>query len=316
MLFHHLGTADRYGNIPMFFHEYPSYGTFASASQVQLDVDYDDLVDTINVFSKIEPIKAVLFSNAVLLGEHEELLCARDLFWENSTHGINPHNVGMFDCELEDIDDLQSYIESTSMYCVERDDKYINFRPVNVMEYFDSPVIKGEYFDGTKYQDINVVPRLSDIKYLRTFKFEDLTFRGTIEFRSCCCQPISDAMTVAAFHLGLKERLKELQELMEQDHVIYHHGYSASELRKMFNMRKYPDFIDETKLYELCRQVIDIAAAGLKDRGFGEEEYLTPLYERINKRSNPAKWLLSSMENGVSLEDMIVQYSNRDFCTI
>ena len=25
-----------------------------------------------------------------------------------------------------------------------------------------------------------------DIRYLRTFKFEDLTFRGTIEYRSIC----------------------------------------------------------------------------------------------------------------------------------
>lgn len=149
------------------------YGLFASASQVQLDVDYEELIMAIRAFSRLEPVKALLFNNSVLLGEHEELACCRDMFWENSTHGINPHNIGMFDCEIESIEDLD---------------------------------------------------------YLRTFKFEDLTFCGTIEFRSVCCQPVADVMTVAAFHLGMKHQLKELDQLFREDHVLYHHGFSATEL--------------------------------------------------------------------------------------
>ena len=72
-------------------------------------MDYDDLIPTLRAFSRVEPIKAVLFSNSVLLDEHEELLCCRDMFWENSTHGINPHNVGMFECDLESEEDLLAY---------------------------------------------------------------------------------------------------------------------------------------------------------------------------------------------------------------
>lgn len=83
MLFHHLHSYKNY-NLPIYFHPYPEYGTFSSASQVQLDVKYDDLPMTINAFSKLEPVKALLFSNSVLLGEHEELLCARDMFWETA----------------------------------------------------------------------------------------------------------------------------------------------------------------------------------------------------------------------------------------
>ena len=52
MLFHHLHSYKNY-QLPMYFHEYPSYGTFSSASQVQLDVAYEDLIETINTFSKI-----------------------------------------------------------------------------------------------------------------------------------------------------------------------------------------------------------------------------------------------------------------------
>lgn len=308
MLFHHLNSYKNY-DLPMYFHSYPEYGTFSSASQVQLDVDYEELLVTMRTFSRLEPVKALLFSNSVLLDEHEELLCCRDMFWENSTHGINPHNIGMFDCELENMEDLISYIESTSIYCVERGEKYINFPPVKIMDYFQQPVIRGEYYDNGTYKSIDIQPRISDIQYLRTFKFEDLTFRGTIEFRSVCCQPIKDCMTVAAFHLGLKNRLNELDELLRDDHVLYHHGYTAAELRRMMNRRELPSFVEEEKLYDLAKKIVELAEMGLKERGWGEEEMLAPLYDRIASRENPAQRLLNCRMQGIDMEQMIAEYA-------
>ncbi|MCM1496172.1 MAG: hypothetical protein NC089_10295 [Bacteroides sp.] len=307
MLFHHLNSFQNY-NVPMYFHKYPAYGTFSSASQVQLDVNYEDLLTTIRVFSMIEPIKAVLFSNSVLLGEQEDLLCCRDMFWENSTHGINPHNIGMFDCELQEEEDLLSYIESTSIYCVEREGKYINFPPVRIMEYFDLPYIEGEYYEDGSYKKLKIVPQISDIQYLRTFKFEDLTYRGTIEFRSVCCQPMRDCMTVAAFHLGLKNQLYQLEELLNNDHVIYHHGYTPGELRRMFIRSQQPSFVDSDALYKLVGQVLDLAKLGLENRGYGEENLLLPLYSRMKNRTNPARRLLDLRNQGTELEDIILEY--------
>lgn len=307
MLFHHLNSFQNY-NVPMYFHNYPAYGTFSSASQVQLDVNYEDLLTTIRVFSMLEPIKAVLFSNSVLLGEQEDLLCCRDMFWENSTHGINPHNIGMFDCELQEEEDLLSYIESTSIYCVEREGKYINFPPVKIMEYFDLPYVEGEYYEDGSYKKLKIVPQISDIQYLRTFKFEDLTYRGTIEFRSVCCQPMRDCMTVAAFHLGLKNQLYQLEELLDSDHVIYHHGYTPGELRRMFVRSRQPSFVDSDALYKLVEQVLDLAKLGLENRGFGEENLLLPLYSRMKNRTNPARRLLDLRNQGTELEDIILEY--------
>lgn len=307
MLLHHLRSYKNY-NLPMFFHNYPEFGLFSSASQVQLDVDYDDLIVTLNAFSRVEPIKAILFSNSVLLGENESLMCCRDYFWENSTHGINPHNIGMFEADLESIEDLEEYIYSTSIYCVERGDKYINFPPINIIEYFEKDFIEGEYFDGSGYRKINVAPRIDDINYLRTFKFEDLTFRGTIEYRSVCCQPIKDAMTVAAFHLGLNGKVNELYELLKNDTIIYRHGYTAAELRKMFNRAELPSFIDKEGLYGLVLRVLDLAGEGLIARGFGEEKYLAPLYERVARRTNPAKQMLKHLREGGGVENIIKEY--------
>lgn len=307
MLFHHLNSYKKY-DIPMYFHEYPTYGTFSSASQVQLDVNFEHLLVTLNVFSKLEPIKALLFSNSVLLGEHEELLCCRDMFWENSTHGINPHNIGMFDFELENMEDLLAYIESTSIYCVEREGKYINFAPIPIMEYFQKNTVCGEYYEDGGYKTITIYPELEDIQYLRTFKFEDLTYRGTVEFRSVCCQPIKDSMTVAAFHLGLKNQLYELDALLKEDHVIYHHGYTPTELRRMFNHSELPAFVNADDLYELTKKVLDLSWKGLELRRYGEEALLQPLYERLAERTNPAKKLLQLRKQGVGLEEIIYTY--------
>ena len=113
----------------------------------------------------LEKEEGVLFSNSVLLNEREDLQCCRDMFWEDSAHGINPHNIGMFDKEPESVKELQAYIESTSMYCVERGEKYINFPPVPVLEYFQKERVRGEYYDtqASTYKTIEVTPELSDL---------------------------------------------------------------------------------------------------------------------------------------------------------
>lgn len=231
------------------------------------------------------------------------------MYQENSTQGINPHNAGMYDCEFESVDDILSYIETTSIYCVERDGKYINFAPIRLDEYFNRQSVTGEYFDNGIYRKIKIEPRFEDLVYLRTFKFIDLTFRGTVEFRSVCCQPICDSLCVAAFHVGLMDRLEELSELLNNDRILYHHGYTSGELRKILTKRNLPEFIDKDKLYSLAKRVVDLAYDGLVSRSQGEETLLEPLYKRINLQTNPAKNMIDLINSGVKLEDIITEYA-------
>ena len=309
MLYHHLSSYPMYGNLPMYFHSYPKFGMFSSASQVQLDANYNDLPRLINVFSELEPIKAVLFSNSVLTGDHEEYICCRDIFWENSTHGINPHNIGMYNQKFENVEEIVNYISTTSIYCVERDGKYINFSPILFSDYLKLEGIVGEYYENGRYRKILVQPSVYDIEYLRTFKFEDITYRGTIEFRSVCCQPISDSMVVAAFHLGIKNNLDRTEQILQNDKVLLGNGYTTTELRKLLIKTEMPSFIDIDGLYRLARDVVDAASDGLKSRGKGEEILLAPLYERIDKRTNPARTMLNLMNRGTPVEKIIEMYS-------
>jgi len=234
--------------------------------------------------------------------------CFRDALWEYSTHGINPHNIGAYDVDFNNLKDLEAYLESLNIYCVMRDGAYINFPSMNIQDYFRRESVTGEIYSNGEYREIEIKPCLSDINYLRAFKFINLTFRGTVEFRSVCTQPIRDSMSVAAFHLGLKEALGDLEELINNDDVIYHKGYTAGELRKLLVQDDLPSFIDRDELCRLTRDVVDIARSGLENRGIGEEKFLRPLYERIKKHSNPGKDIITAIHSGIKLEEIIKDY--------
>ena len=309
MLYHYLHSYPQHKNeVAMRFHERPDFGTFTSASQVQLDVRYEELTDVINVFGLLEPYKALLFANSYL-SDYPEFLCVRNMLWEHSMQGYNPHNVGMFDKKVSSIDELIDYIGTQSIYCTMRDGRYIDFTPLTLDEFFSRDSVEGEYFDGEKYRKISFKPEISDLEYLRTFKFEDLTFRGTIEYRSSCCQPLSEALTVAAFHTGLKEKLYELKELLENDNVIYSHGFNALELQKLLSKRSQPYFIDENRIEKQLIRILDLSSEGLKQRKLGEEILLAPLYERAQRHTNPARTMLDGINNGLPMINYIEQYA-------
>lgn len=308
MLFHHLCSYRNYEK-EILFHDHPNFGLFSCASQIQLDVEEDNLTETLNTFTKLEPLKALILANSPW-GEKGEILCSRDNFWRNSLHGLNRHNVDMYGLELESIEEIILYIKSMSLYCVEREGKYVNFPPVPLAEYFSSEKVKGEYFDGNCYREIFVYPEISDLQYLRSFKFEDLTFRGTVEFRSVCEQPVGEIMASGALHTGWMENLHELTERLNRDETIYHKGYNASELRRMFVKRDFPDIFVKKEISGLLEELLDIAAEGLKKRGFSEEKFLLPLYRRAEHLLSPAREMIEGMENGGRLEDYIEKYGS------
>lgn len=309
MLLHYLRSyKEHLGEKGRRFHARPDFGTFTSASQVQLDVEYDSLVDVLNVFGRLEPYKVLLFANSPSK-EYPDLLCSRNIFWEESMHGYNKKNVGLFNEPLKSVDELVSYIGETSIYCAERDGKYFDFSPVPIKEYFKRDKVIGKYYDGQRYRAKALEPRLEDIKYLRTFKLEDLTFRGTVEYRSACCQPIKDSMTIAAFHTGLLEKLPELKELLEKDRVVYGRSQNADRLQHLFSKKVLPDFVDRQKLRGQLIKILSLAEDGLRKRGFGEEVFLSPLFDRAERLSNPAKDMLEGISQGWRLEDYVERYS-------
>ena len=309
MLFHHLCSYKNYGR-EILFHDHPNFGLFSCASQVQLDVEEEDLIEVLNTFTLLEPLKALILANSVWTEDTNNFLCSRDYFWRNSLHGLNRHNVDMYGLKFESVEELILYIRSMSLYCVMRDGKYVNFSPTPLSEYFSSKEIRGELYQDGEYHTVTIRPELSDLEHLRSFKFEDLTFRGTVEFRSVCEQPVSEIMASGALHTGLMENLHALTHLLENDHVIYHKGYNASELRRQFVLSEIPDIYDREDLSRLLLKVLDLASDGLRIRGMDEEPYLLPLYERAERIMSPAREMQEGIRSGKSMREYIEKYGD------
>lgn len=119
----------------------------------------------------------------------------------------------------------------------------------------------------------------------------------------------ADSFSVAAFHTGLMKRTEELAKILEKDEVLYHNGYTSGELRKLLVKSGLPSFINEDELYGLAERIVNLSRDGLRQRGFGEEKFLSPLYERINNRTNPAKKLFERLNSGEDLEEIIKDYA-------
>ncbi|MBO6047640.1 MAG: class II glutamine amidotransferase [Erysipelotrichaceae bacterium] len=308
MLYHHLTSYKKYPPV-IPFHDYANFGMFACSSQIQLDVNKDDVARTLNIMNRLEPLKTILFANSYLNDNGLEYLNVRDHLWKHSLHGYNQHNVDMYDGTFHDNQEVVSYIKSMSLYCVERGGKYINFHPMTLRQYFSQAEINGEYFDGNEYRSITFHPLLEDLQFLRSFKFEDLTFRGTIEYRSICQQPVSDIMAPSAFHVGLNHKLDELEKLLDEDQALYHQGFTVIELRTMLNMKDWPPFLNREKISKLLIQVLDLAKEGLVQRGLNEERFLTPLYERAQTLQSPARVMIEAIDHGATIDDYILKYS-------
>ncbi len=148
--------------------------------------------------------------------------------------------------------------------------------------------------------------------WLRPFKFEDLTRRGTVEFRSVCEQPVREAFAAAAFHAGLAERVTRLAELLAGDTILYGHGYGATELRSLMIRRDVPSFIDGKALSVQLHRILDVAEEGLARRGFGEEPFLAPLRRRADTLTSPAREQVERLARGETIESIAVDYGAQE----
>ena len=307
MLLHHL---ESYTDHPadMEFHDVPYYGLIVCSAQTHIDVREKDLIKDIRTYEKLEPLKGLLFANSPYEGGY---LCVRDHFWRDSMHGVNPRNVDCWGDEIETEDDIVDYISNMSLFCAERGDKYISFRPVPMREYVTMGSMTGEYPDGDQYRKTEFTPGISDIDHLRSYKYVDLTFRGTIELRSACMQPAYQAMSVPAFNLGVSAKLDGFEKLLSS-HPLYHSGYTPAELRRMSVMYDVPGFMKGKEMSELLLCAVDLARDGLKQRGCGEEKYLDPLYERAERIMSPARELVDGLRSGRDIGDYVDRFSRLD----
>lgn len=280
MLMDFLGLSKAKNN--PFFHDYPEYGSFICGSQVQLDVSKTSYLRVLNAFNQIEGPKAVLLANSDFWGSDWDLALSRDVFWENSMHGVFKENAGVFPKVFKSEDDYFSYLSETAIFTAKRGDETYYFEPIRAKDYLSTPSVKARSIHG---EVVTIEPSEEDFKTHRSYQFQDLTTRGTVEFRSVCTQPCSATFAPAAFHLGLLVNLETLESILKDTSLFEVFDYDYLRIRCLFSKKEISK--DDFKLIlPLTEALLTCAEDGLKNRGFGEEVYLAPLQERLAALKN------------------------------
>ena len=251
-------------------HSYPSYGAFICGNQVQLDVRRDNYLRIINAFNKIEAAKAYLFSNSEFSAEAWDTKIARDIFWEESLHGYYKENVGVYPKDYQSEEEFFNNLARTAIFTATREGKSYYFKPIRVEDYIDQKEITAYTADGNE-KIIN--PVKEDLKQHRSYQFQDLTARGTVEFRSVCTQPLETTFAPIAFELGLFVQLEKLENYLEDCSFFKNEEQDYRKLRKKYS-KKILSKEEKEAIQSFSKDLLDIAEAGLMKRGCGEEKFL------------------------------------------
>ena len=251
-------------------HSYPSYGAFICGNQVQLDVRRDNYLRIINAFNKIEAAKAYLFSNSEFSSEAWDTKIARDIFWEESLHGYYKENVGIYPKDYQSEEEFFNNLARTAIFTATREGKSYYFKPIRVEDYLDQKEITAYTADGNEKI---IKPVKEDLKQHRSYQFQDLTARGTVEFRSVCTQPLETTFAPIAFELGLFVELEKLENYLEDSSFFKNEEQDYRKLRKKYS-KKILSKEEKEAIQSLSKDLLDIAEAGLMKRGYGEEKFL------------------------------------------
>ena len=259
-------------------HDFPQYGAFICGSQVQLDTSTANYLRVINAFTQIEAAKAYLFANSEFSGADWDTQISRDIFWEESMHGIYPENVGVNTRLFRDEDDFFDYLDHSAIFTAERDGETYYFSPIQARDYLAIDDIHAYTLNG---KETFLVPLEKDFQTHRSYQFQDLTTRGTVEFRSVCTQPLGRTFASAAFHLGLLVNLDKLEAYLESAPFFGNFGRDYKSLRRQFSKKHLTD--EETAgIVQFSKDLLAIAEQGLDMRGQSETTYLEPLKEELD----------------------------------
>ena len=258
-------------------YDFPQYGAFICGSQVQLDVSTANYLRVINAFTQIEAAKAYLFANSEFSGADWDTRISRDIFWEESMHGIYPENVGVNAKLFKDEDDFFDYLDRSAIFTAERDGETYYFSPIRARDYLTTDEIPAYTLNG---KETLLVPQEKDFQTHRSYQYQDLTTRGTVEFRSVCTQPLDRTFASAAFHLGLLVNLDKLEAYLETAPFFERFGRDYKSLRRQFSKKQLTNE-EKAGVVQFSKDLLSITEQGLKMRGQQEMTYLEPLKEKL-----------------------------------
>lgn len=243
--------------------------TTSAADQLHVDVAQPEMVQTLNLGLLMAPVVIALCGNsAIYRGRLGAFCSAREGMVTQRSRYANRH--GMPVAPYTDLVDFVARI-SALPYLLRRQDAHLlpDGRP------FREVLARGEADFAAFLLHDHYIWHSARLRVAH----------ATLELRPACEQPPQEQMAAAALYLGIVEATPTLQSYVDdlfgaQAWTIlrsYHgeaarHGLSAPE--------PAPNFLST---------VINIVENVLKTRGYGEEILVQPLWQRLERRQNPAQ---------------------------
>lgn len=258
--------------------------TMTSSDQVHVSVGSDEAVRINRVMNWLAgPIIAMFANSPVWQGDVDGTrLAPREFMWwfaPKNRHGVFTKNIRTL---KEYFDHMISMQHLVAWNCEDYFVPGVPFKEFVEKKGMDSFWKELPTLEGTNWANA----RLRAIY-------------GTVEIRPACQQPKESAMALPAFSLGIIENLEKVESAIADMGDCMG---DAEELREIAMSRglkaRFSGKSQAMRMSEICSLFLDLARDGLANRKMNEEQYLAPLYARVNSETTLAEEVISIFNKG------------------
>lgn len=243
--------------------------TVTAADQVQIDITRHEALDMLNFCNLISPVIIAFCANSpVYGGRRSEFNSGREgemelIHASEHRHGIPAAPFASFEDYVRRSADVQHLI-------LQRDGEVIP---------------SSHTFAHTL---LEAGPDMEQFLYHEHYIWNSARTRvayGTIEIRPACQQPWDSHMAACALGLGLLEAAIPIETYVREAL-----GASYWNAMREYRIRAIArGLLASEPVPGFLQTVLQMAHAGIQQRGFGEERYMQPLWDRLYRRINPAR---------------------------
>ncbi len=247
-----------------------------TADQLHVDITRDELVPMLNWMNLLSaPLIALVANSSVYAGRAGKFVSGR----EGLLGTIGTHRNGMTPRQFDSLADFMTFICAHPCYVLKNADgsltqygrpftEYLKQRPVRFSKADRSDLLE-RYLWHEHYTWNSARARVE---------------HSTIEIRPACQQPPHESMAASALSLGLVEAQPQLAQYIT--HALGDDAWRVMLRYRRAVVRDGLRAAEPTRYF--LRDVVQFAEDGLRARGRGEEQFLLPIWNRLQERRIPA----------------------------
>ncbi len=259
--------------------------TTTASDQVQIDISRAELFEAINLINLLSgPIIALTANSSVYAGRIGRFVSGR----EGLLAALGEHRHGMTPRRFASLEDYLEFICAQRCYVLPEGGRFVRYgKPFTSYLTAHGPRRPGPlsarvwdaYLWHEHYTWNSARPRAGN---------------ATIEVRPACQQPPDASLAAAGLALGLVEAMPHIRAFMHDfmgpDPWPAMAAYRRAVVREGVRAREPAP--------RLLEGLVDLAERALRGRGRGEEQYLRPIWRRLETRALPADRAIALFRKG------------------